>query len=98
MALGPCMRSRSLVVSIACRSAPLRLTPMTCPVVRNKYVTARTIPGSADSGHTREKRRTACRDGEVLARDTRDHSLEAEAQTRLAATSHGKEGAVGHAR
>lgn len=36
---GPVILSRSFLVNTACKSAPLKLTPMTCPVVRNKYVT-----------------------------------------------------------
>ena len=38
---GPVMRCFSSRTSIPCTSAPERLTPITWPVVRNKYVTER---------------------------------------------------------
>jgi hypothetical protein len=42
-ASGPCIRCCSLERRTPCNSVPLRLTPSTCPVVRKRYVTGKTI-------------------------------------------------------
>ena len=77
-ASGPWMRSRNFAVRMACSSAPLRLTPMTCPVVRNRYVTAlwRALSGLRARRAEEKRRRTAGRNREVFSRYACNHSLQ----------------------
>lgn len=42
-ASGPVIRALSAFRRIACNTAPLKETPMTCPVVRNRYVTIKSL-------------------------------------------------------